>query len=108
MTNTRIQLLEEFLRNPIDYKDILFKLSGFEWDSDELVVLQKKHLKNVLNLFLKKQIDISVLEEWTNTIEGRDDINYEKYMDIIDELANPMLYEKFSKKRIKDILENLE
>ncbi|CAM1364341.1 hypothetical protein [Tenacibaculum xiamenense] len=108
MINTRIELLKKLLENPISSRDILIKLSDFDWDSEELIVLQKDHLENLLDLYLKKQIDLSVVEEWTNVIEGRDDIDYDKYIDVIDELSNPILYGIPSEKRIKEILENLE
>lgn len=68
---------------------------AFSWDSkDELVVMTKADLVHLLDLYLQGKLDESQVEQWAETIEGRDDIGYEaevaaSLQHAIFELANP-------------------
>ena len=70
-------------------------LKGISWDCDtDLVLLETKHLKQMFSLFTAGKIRESILEEWANLIEGREDIGFENddIKNIVFELANPILY----------------
>ena len=92
-----------------DRKEILNKLINFDesigdlkkylkklcWDSDEeLIIMRNQHLVHIFDLFSKGKIDINMLEEWANLIEGREDIGFqdETLKEIIFELSNPVLF----------------
>lgn len=73
------------------------RLRTFPWDSDtELVVLTRRDLLHILDLYLRRDLDESEMEQWAEALECRDDVGYEIQAEanlkkIIFELANPAL-----------------
>ena len=100
---TRKELLEKLINftTPADILQPL--LNTYNWDSDqELVTLSRHHVVNVLNAFLQGNVSAMVVEDWANTIEGREDIGMEEdydrtIQDVIFELANPLLTQTLDK-----------
>ena len=92
----------------VDLVEISNALRKMPWDSEnELVKLESRHLESVLSRYLAGELSASSLEEWANLIEGRDDINYEKFVDRIHVLANPVITEELSSESAKTMLEML-
>lgn len=87
-------------------------LKDFGWDSDELVVLERRHLEGVLNAFISGEISASDVEEWANVVEVRDDIGFPPgddalVRDAIFELANPILTEPLTLERARGLEKKL-
>ncbi len=97
MTDKRVELLGRLLSMERSPSVIRSELGRFPWDSDEeLVVLRRKHCIAILNRFLVGTVSAAEVEDWANTVEGRDDIGLEpgnesQLREMIHELANPML-----------------
>lgn len=77
-------------------------LSDFTWDSDELSMLDKQHVLQVLRRFETGELTDKDVEAWANAIEMRDDIGYDRetaVWDVLHELANPTLTEQLTRER---------
>lgn len=89
-------------------------LARFAWDSEEeLAVLEKRHLVNVLTRFLNGQLSGDDVMEWANAIELREDIAIESgsenlVKDIIFDLANPEINYKLDSIRARRYIESLD
>ncbi len=95
------------LSAPID--DISTQLRKLEWDyeGEGEVVLEPKHISNVLGRYLKKELTKEDIEHWSNLIECREDIEFDgKYLELIKELifklANPALEGNITSKSCKE------
>lgn len=110
---TRIELLNDLLDMKKNLEKIMKELSEYKWDSDELVFLNKKHILNVLVLYINGKKNEADVEAWANAIECRDDIGIEEkdekvIKSIIYELANPYLTYELSKERAHLLISELE
>lgn len=91
----------------------LKELESFGWDSEEeLVILKKMDILNILSKYLNNGLEEAEIENWANHIESRDDIGFEEnskilIKNILFELANPLLTVKLSKERAKILIEKL-
>ncbi len=86
------------------------EISHYPWDCEKpIVIINKIDLYNILNREINKSINDDELEDWANAIECRDDLDFEndKLQEVIFELANPLLNEKNSLKRLQEIVESL-
>lgn len=91
----RASLLGELLcaARPVD--QILRDLAAFGWDSDEeLVIVTKRHLSEILERYLKGSIAAHAVRAWAEAIEARDDMGLEFgsaqiLKQVIFDLANP-------------------
>jgi hypothetical protein len=94
---SRTELLQSLLRWDRPLTEIAQELSRFEWDSSvKLVILRRDHVLNTLSRYLKDELLPSLIEDWANMLEGRDDVGFESSSDdllreAIHELANPVL-----------------
>src|SRR6202020_2858408 len=91
------------MREPIN-KQFLRELESYGWDSEELVILKRSDIINVISSYLNNHIGEIDIENWANYLENREDIGFEKtyditIKDILYELANPDLTIKLSKNR---------
>ena len=97
MQKKRINTLLSLIALNDNLNDIEKNLSSLSWDSEkDLVTLTRKDIVNVLEKYLKGQINEYQLEKWAELIEGREDIGVEsKFHDYIKDaifaLANPLL-----------------
>lgn len=93
----RIKALRDLieLRRPIPLA--ISHLRRFTWDSDaQLVTLTSNDLIRILDVYLAGKVSTTEVEEWAETLEGRDDIAYDPkhtyiLKQIIFGLANPLL-----------------
>ncbi|MDJ1180421.1 hypothetical protein PJF56_16280 [Roseofilum sp. BLCC_M91] len=110
---TRTQWLNALLNFNQPIGEIVPHLHDFGWDSDTpLVVLNRQHLCSILQRYLDRKLSAEDLEDWANTIEGREDIAYddedeELLETLIFELANPLLTAPLSVPLVQDRLEKL-
>lgn len=110
---SRLELLKKLLNMDDSLDTLNTKLAEFGWDSEEgLVVLEKKHILNILKIYLENHVDNNDVEDWANAIECREDIgrasmDRELIEDILYELANPELTQELSKARAKQLYEKL-
>jgi len=90
-------LLQKLIQLDGSTETIMQLLQPFGWDSNQpLIILQRKDIIAVLQMYLQFSISASDVEKWANAIEGREDIGFEDgYLQIIssaiNELANPLL-----------------
>jgi len=99
------------LNKPIE--DITATLSKFDWDSEELVVVEIDHIRQVLKRYISGELNEAIIENWANAIECRDDVGIsEEAEDLIEELihelANPDLTQKLTPERAQALVRNLE
>ena len=93
----RTALVEELLRlsRPLDV--ILRELANFAFDSEPLVMLERRHLAAILDRFVAGELDEAAVESWADAIEMRDDVGLpdddDVVRDVLFELANPLLTE---------------
>jgi hypothetical protein len=102
----RLELRREALRDLALFTSPLpsvqHSLSDFAWDSDELSMLDKQHVLQVLRRFDAGELADTDVEAWANAIEMRDDIGYDRetaVWDVLFELANPILTEALTRER---------
>lgn len=95
------------LQNKQDLLYITETLKTVPWGQEDVCTLEKEHIANVLQLFIKDEFAAEDIEFWANLIEGREDINYKQFNEVIFELANPSLTTKLTKARANAILKKL-
>lgn len=99
---TRLKSLNKLINFNQPLSEIISSLNTFNWDSEqELIILKRQHIIQILNRYLADEISQKDIENWANSIESREDIGYkethqELLQDIIYELANPYLTEPLS------------
>jgi len=99
------------LSKPIE--DIATTLSRVDWDSDELVIIEISHIGKILKRYISGELNESIIENWANAIECRDDIGLSEEAKnviaaLIHELANPDLTQKLTPERAKALIRSLE
>ena len=110
----RLSMVRELLEFKKPLVDILKALSQFPWDYDRVgVEISRNHLANVLTLYLRDQLSAEQVEDWANSIEGRDDVDFGNdpesiKKDILYELANPLLTQQLDHDRAIQLLGILE
>lgn len=88
-------------------------LNKWPWDSDKpLVTLTRPDIMRVLGRFINEELNENEVEAWANTIEGREDIDYEigyeeLLSDVIYQLANPLLTVPLTTASAEEILDSL-
>ena len=110
--NDRRTLLRLLIRFGDSLPTIKEQLALFEWDSEELVQLERSDVVSLLKRYLAGNLTAVEVEEWANLIEGRDDIGFEAISgigirDIIYELANPTLCGALNHERAREMLRRL-
>jgi len=94
----RRQLLIELIEYRKSPAELSNALSAFDWDCNkELVQLEKKHLLAVLGQYVNGKLSAMEVEDWANTIECREDIDYNEVANVIHILANPSLTHSLTK-----------
>jgi len=93
-TDDRITALEDLVSMRISPAEARQRLRRFAWDSVPLVTLTRKNLERVLDEYLDGRISAETVEVWADSLEGRDDINFESGLedvikDVVFQLANP-------------------
>lgn len=77
MTDRRAKLLSLLLENQHS-EQTLFELRSFGWDSiEDLVIMERKHLKKVLHQFLEGAITTQEVYAWASALECREDVGFE-------------------------------
>lgn len=106
----RVQILADLVSLKGNLFELQRELSLYPWDSEEpLIQIRKTDLSNVIIRCIKSEITFEDLENWANTIECRDDLDFEveEVKEFIFELANPILNGAITEERIKEILNEL-
>jgi len=84
------------------------------WDSDKaLVVLTKRDVSRLLDMYLSGQLVASEVELWADALESRDDIAYEQdaeevLRDMIFQLANPDITVQLEPERAAQWMRSLQ
>lgn len=75
-------------------------------------MLSRADAASLLARFVAGQLSAKELSEWSNSVEGRDDVGYEPgheslLIDLIFQLANPEIHHELTTKVAEDWLERL-
>lgn len=106
----RMSVVRELLEQTRPLGQTIHALSLFDWDYEgPKLVLSKSHLENALEKFINGNLSAAEIENWANSIEGREDIEYKRdEADQIDsalfELANPLLTQELNFVRAQQLL----
>jgi hypothetical protein len=106
---TRTEWLNELLALSCAPDDAAEALAAFAWDSEELVQLGRRHVRNALRGFLAHEYSAPQLVRWAEVVEGRDDIGFEPadttaLKAVIFELASPELEGALTAERARKLL----
>lgn len=104
----RREVLLDLINNRVDTQSLISELSNYSWDCEEpLLIIKNEHISYILNKFLVGNLSSEELENWANAIECREDIAFENdsLEDVINRIANPVLYGSNSIVKIKTMLD---
>jgi hypothetical protein len=110
MNNDRSIVIENLLNFSSPLDELQRQLSIFDWDFEGIpTVLLPKHIAHVLRRYLSGELTASMVEQWANLIEGREDIRFEikheKWAkDTVYELANPVLITPLEITRARELI----
>jgi len=110
MGKDRFHTVKKLVSYTSKLEDIQNELRNYPWDYEgEAYTFTKLDLKNVLEKCINKELSKDDICEWANTIEGRDDIDFEtkSIEDIIYMLANPELEGEVTDLRCKELIKIL-
>lgn len=113
MEKGRQKALETLVLLSQPLADIRAALKVLSWDSeDELVTLTKRNVMDILSRYLSGELSATVVEDWANIIEGRDDVGFatsdaSALRDVVNELANPTVTTALTDKRAREIISAL-
>ncbi|MFH0895097.1 MAG: hypothetical protein V2A54_11745 [Bacteroidota bacterium] len=106
----RLVILKDLVCMQGNLEGLNIELAAYPWDCEELLLqVNKADVVSVLKRCLSDEIDFEELENWTNAIECRDDLNFENddLHEIVFELANPAINGEITKERIIQIVDIL-
>lgn len=110
MTPSRLEIVRQLLDLSVPLDSAASALRRFGWDYEgEQAELRRKHLKNVLNLYLDERLPAADVERWANLVEGREDICFEEGAEeaigeILYQLANPVLVGRLTKESAEELI----
>lgn len=106
----RDKLLLQLVNFEQPIADTVSLLNQYSWDSGEvLVTIEKDHVINICDRYLKGELSADDVENWANAIEGREDLEYQvNFADLLHELiftlANPILTGPWSREKAHEWL----
>ncbi len=111
--NDRTEALKALLSLNKPIEEVTATLSKYDWDSNELVVIEIDHIRQVLKRYISGELNEAIIENWANVIECRDDIGLSGEAEVvieelIHELANPDLTQKLTPERAQALVRSLE
>jgi|SRR5688572_29158397 hypothetical protein len=86
------------------------ELSQYPWDAKApSLIISKNDFYTVFKRCIEGEINFEDLVNWANTIECRDDLDFEveEMQEIIFELANPEINGEITKERLNEIVKEL-
>ena len=102
----RLQALNEIINFGSNLKLAAIRIHEFPFDTDEeLIIINRHHIEKVLRMFISGEISDEQVEQWANFIEGREDLNYDVFGNLIYILANPVLEGKLSISKAEKLLD---
>ncbi len=107
----RSEILKELILLHGNIENLEKELSQFPWDIENpLLKISIEDFVNVIKRSLSYEIDFETLTNWANVIECREDLDFanETMKEIIFELANPEINGEITKKRLQEIIFEIE
>lgn len=107
----REAILSDIINLSGDLNDLRDEISAYPWDCETpLITIKSTDLARVLDQFVSNDLLFQKLEEWANTIECREDVDFDpvELRDIVFELANPYIYGIASKSRLVNIIGDIK
>jgi len=106
---SRKETITSLLEFDSDIESLRKRIVKLGWDSDEEVQCLPRHIRQVLERYLKGMLDEKGVEDWANLIEGRDDIEFPiASREIIYELANPYITQLLTPERARALVRDLK
>lgn len=90
--------------------DLQNELSTYPWDvAESVLTISKSDFVNILERSVENEISFEELEDWANTIECRDDLDFEfnEIQEAIFELANPAINGSITKSRLIEMIDEI-
>lgn len=103
----RVDILTDLVAFDANLKELRTELSKYPWDTDKpYLIISKLQFSNVLNKCIKRVITFQELEDWANTIECRDDLDFEDEIiqEFLFELSSPEINGEITDKRLCEML----
>ncbi len=107
---SRTDILNDLVSFNKSLSSLRNELSQYSWDTEgSYLVITKKHFLKVLKKCLEQQITLQDLENWSNLIECRDDLDFEneELQEIVFEFASPEINGEITKERLQEIVTDL-
>lgn len=107
----RKEILKELSLLQGNLESLKWELSQYPWDNEtKLFKLLAKDFSNILRSAINNEIDFQTLINWADTIECRDDIEFENegIQEFVFELANPEINGELTKERLSEIVAELD
>lgn len=107
----RKDILTDLFFFKADLSELQNELSQYPWDAEEpVLILSRRDLTHVLDRCIENEITFDDIVTWANVIECRDDLDFEveEMQEIVFELANPELNGEITKKRLEEIMNELQ
>jgi hypothetical protein len=92
MSKDRAKLLDDLLNGRCSESQSDLNSLPWDWEGAPLAVLTSDHINGQLNNFMTGSISSAQVGDWANSIEGREDIEYDPESEIgrvLNLLANP-------------------
>jgi hypothetical protein len=106
--SSRKEIITSLLEFDSDIVSLSKRVAGLGWDSEEEVQCLPRHIRQVLERYLKGILGAEGVEAWANLIEGRDDIEVQIALrEIIFELANPSITQRLTPERSHALMNDL-
>ena len=108
--NNRATVIENLIHFSLPLDELQRQARDFDWDFEGLpIVLTLNHIVHVLDRYLCGELTASIVEQWANLIEGREDISFDEMHEewiaaTIHELANPLLTAQLEAKRARELI----
>lgn len=105
---TRLELIKKWIEYSPPEKKLMEQLEEFGWDYEgKPFEIRTTHFQSILERYLRDELNEDEVYQWANFIEMREDIDYDKFKDIIFFLATPeingVLSRELAKKWILDL-----
>ena len=106
----RIAILNDLIGLKGELSNLKLELSEYAWDSEStLLTISKSSFISVAHRYLNDSLSDLELEDWADTIECRDDIDFDSELirEYIYELANPSINGKITKGKVTKMVSDL-
>ncbi len=106
----RVDILNDLVSFNGNLPALKDELSQYSWDTEEpYLVITRRQFLEILKKCLEQKITFQDLENWADSIECRDDLDFEdeELQEIVFEFSSPEINGEITKERLQEIIKNL-